>query len=1022
LKKLIVILPLAVISLFLHAQTGHLFRNININEGLSQSSVVSIALDNTGFLWFATQDGLNRYDGKEFLVFNKIFDDVTKPSGNQLGKVVAGQHNDLWLITSGGRLERFNLYNHSFSSLNKITKDSITLPAINCLYADSNGQLWIGTESAGLIKYSLGKGQVTWYKKQQLTDEHIQSIFRDKEGFYWILTKNGINVFDSAAKQVKTFFHSAFPHDASSFSAIDQDKDGAIWIGSFGKGIFLKEKSNTTPVAFTGFSSTATIPADLVVHSIKCGNDGKIWVGTYGSGLYLIDKKQKTVHHFTADRKKPFALAYQDVLCIEEDNKGGIWIGTDGGGLSYYHTALNNFITYSETTVPGTISIEQVRSITTDKNGNIWAGTSNQGLVFIDPDENVFRQIHFPYYKGGSYVPERIVSLLCDDEGDIWVGTQGNGLLILDAKTGKTKKWFHPDAIAALQLPDHTTWCMLPLGNNKVITGTQNAGLCLVDKQAGVVSNARFSGSNASAENNIRAITRISDTVLAIGYERKGMAMLNIHTGKFTSLSQPAFHNMWSGDVIIRSLAWHPPFLLCGTAGKGLIIHHLPTGKQQLISHEQGLPNNTVYGILEDKQGYLWLSSNKGLNRFRMPDDPAAINKFHFTVFGAEDGLQSNEFNTGAFYAGPDGSLYFGGIRGLNVFNPVHFAKNDANIPVVITQATINNQPLHTDTIISYKKVLRLKYNQHSFSFNFAALDFLSNTRINYSYRLSGYDKNWIDAGNRNYVAYTNLSPGNYVFEIKASGQTGNQPGKITQLSIMISPPFWQRWWFIALCILAVAGILYALYRYRVNQLLQIQKVRSRIATDLHDDIGSTLTNINILSELSKKNIDHRKEAELFLNRITEEVNVSSQALDDIVWSINKNNDNVAQTVARMRRYATEVLEGTNIKYSLQSDEQVAHRRLNMELRRDFYLLFKESVTNIYKHSRASNVQILVWIDRSLLKMKIQDDGVGFDSTATTHRNGIKNMRARAAKWKGVIDIQSAPMEGTTMEISLPVS
>jgi signal transduction histidine kinase len=204
--------------------------------------------------------------------------------------------------------------------------------------------------------------------------------------------------------------------------------------------------------------------------------------------------------------------------------------------------------------------------------------------------------------------------------------------------------------------------------------------------------------------------------------------------------------------------------------------------------------------------------------------------------------------------------------------------------------------------------------------------------------------------------------------------------------------------------------------------LLQIQRVRSRIATDLHDDIGSTLTNINILSELSKKNIDNRPEAEKFLSRISEEVNASGQALDDIVWSINKNNDTIEQTVARMRRYAAEMFEGANITYSLQSDEQIAHRKLNMELRRDYFLLFKESINNIYKHARAKNVQIKVWVERSRLLLLIRDDGGGFNVQTETHRNGIKNMHTRAEKWKGSVNIHSEPGKGTSTEISLPIS
>jgi ligand-binding sensor domain-containing protein/signal transduction histidine kinase len=1010
----------------IHAQAGLSFRNISINEGLSQSSVVSIAVDNTGFLWFATQDGLNRYDGKEFVVFNKIFDDVTKPTGNQLGKVIKGNNNDLWLVTSGGKLERFNLYDQQFTPIDTLPLTGKPIPTVSCFFIDERGQWWIGTQNEGLYKYSpaqqrslehLGSG----HSLSTLSGNHIHAIFRDKQKRTWLLTENGMTMFShysASPRKIAFQFDSALSSPVS-FSTMDEDEESVLWAGSFGKGVFLKTEKDTTFLPFAGFSSSQTIPTDLVVQSIKTDQGGRIWVGTYGKGLYLINKKDRTIQNFTFDKKKSSSLGYNDVLCIEQDSRGGLWIGTDGGGLSYYHNALNNFATYSAVNLPDTVTIEQVRSITKDRQGMIWAGTSNQGLVIIDSNRAGFQQLRLPSHNQSLNAPGRIVSLLCDAQGDIWIGTQGNGLIILDAKSKKTKDWFYPGASSGKRLPDHTVWCMLPFKDNKILIGTQNAGLFLVDKSTGQTQD--FNPYNRTS-NNVRAITRIDDSTICIAYERTALKLMNTKTRSTKNLSDPALNKLWNEEIILKCVFYRAPFLFAGTLGKGLIIHDLSTGKQHWVTNAQGLPNNTIYGILEDKNGLLWISSNRGLCRLKLPANPAAINRSHFALFSAEDGLQSNEFNTGAYYAADDGTLFFGGVKGLNIFHPDRFVYTSQDIPVVITQATINNQPYKADTVISYKKGMRLRYSQNSMSFSFAALDYLSNARLNYSYRLLGYDDNWIDAGNRNYAAYTNLEPGNYVFEVRASDQTNSTNGSITRLAIYIAPPYWQTWWFITLVVMMVTFILYAFYRYRVNQLLQLQKVRSRIATDLHDDIGSTLTNINILSELSKKNIDHRKQAEIFLNRIAEEVNVTSQALDDIVWSINKNNDTVEETVARMRRYAAEMLEGANIRYSLQSDEQMSNRKLNMELRRDVYLLFKEAINNIYKHSKATTVEIRVWLDRNQLRMLIRDNGIGFDSKASTHRNGIKNMHERAGKWKGSIKLVTEEGRGTTTDIALPVS
>ncbi|RYY11602.1 MAG: hypothetical protein EOO04_34975, partial [Chitinophagaceae bacterium] len=244
----------------------------------------------------------------------------------------------------------------------------------------------------------------------------------------------------------------------------------------------------------------------------------------------------------------------------------------------------------------------------------------------------------------------------------------------------------------------------------------------------------------------------------------------------------------------------------------------------------------------------------------------------------------------------------------------------------------------------------------------------------------------------------------------------------ITSLIIIIHPPFWRAPWFIALCVLLIAATLYGLYRYRISQLIRLQKVRNRIASDLHDDIGSALTHISILSELSKAGVPPSAETALFLDRISEEVASSGQALDDIVWSINSNNDTMEQTVARMRRYAAEVLETKVEKYLVDFDDRFAHRKLNMEQRRDFFLLFKEVISNIYKHSKATEVGIRVWFEKNRLHLQVKDNGIGFDKTRATERNGLKNMQARVEKWNGQFIMESEPGTGTQTIITMPVA
>jgi ligand-binding sensor domain-containing protein/two-component sensor histidine kinase len=912
------------------------------------------------------------------------------------------------------------LYNERFTHINTI--DTLVLPPVSCLLHDKNNRLWIGTENDGLYQYDLTSKKIVdqyHHRDKDGLQRPIQYIFKDSKAQIWVLMNSGYAMlFEQQAGR-----HSVVTppsRDGISYSVMDEDNNKTLWIGSYGKGLYFKRRTDAEFVPFTGYGGQNRLPANLVIESVKADAAGQIWVGTYGNGLYVIDAARYTVDHYVNNKKDPFSISYNDVLSIKEDKQGGIWIGTDGGGVSHYDKRLNNFAMLTGNNVPEKISIEQVRAITTDRQGGLWIGTSSTGLTFANRQKNSFDTYHYPPAPKAAGNYDRVVSLYTDEQGDIWVGTQGNGLLVVDAVSKKVKTRFYPDGANGRHIPDHTIWCMLPAQNNQVWAGTRNGGLCLIDKQKGLIKSYNASGDNRTLENNVRSLAQVNDSTLCIGFEKRGIQFLNTRTGNLFVRPNAIIDSLIALNTIFKCVQFRYPLLWIGTLGRGMIACNLTTGETNAINDQQGLPNNTVYGILSGEEDHLWLSTNKGICRFVPPAGLKTVNRSDFTVFLVEDGLQSNEFNTGAYHRTADGTLLFGGINGLTIFHPKQIALSNRPAHVVITQAMVNNQPLVNDTGMVYKKILRLPYRQNAVSFNFSALDFVSPRRFNYYYKLSGYESKWVDAGNRNYVAYTNLPPGRYVFKVKAALQLPDNSA-VTELIIIIDPPFWRTAWFIGLCVLVLLGVLYAVYRYRINELLHLQKVRNRIATDLHDDIGTTLTNISILSELSKKNL-HKEEAGTFLDRIAEEVHNSSQALDDIVWSINSKNDTLEQTVARMRRYAAEVFDAANITYTLLLDEQFEKYKLNMEQRRDCFLIFKEAINNIYKHANAKHVEIKVWIERGHLHMIIRDDGKGFDTTTLTHRNGIKNIHNRIEKWNGNITMNSIQGEGTVTKVNIPLS
>jgi signal transduction histidine kinase len=307
-------------------------------------------------------------------------------------------------------------------------------------------------------------------------------------------------------------------------------------------------------------------------------------------------------------------------------------------------------------------------------------------------------------------------------------------------------------------------------------------------------------------------------------------------------------------------------------------------------------------------------------------------------------------------------------------------------------------------------------------TFNFTALNF-SNAFLNqYAYKLDGFDEDWIYCGNTQSATYTNLDGGTYTFHVKGANNDGTWNEEGTRAIIHVYPPFWRTWWFYTLCVFAIAGILYSLYRIRINQLIRLQNIRSRIARDLHDDIGSTLSSINMISSMADRRKEAgKKSAELF-STISSASSQALELMNDIVWSINPKNDRLEMILIRMRQYASEILEAADIPFTIEMDEHSRHILLPLEIRKDFYLIFKEAINNIAKYSHASHVNIRLHFHNHIVTLVIKDDGRGFDPTGTFYGNGLKNMQARASQLGGEVAVTSSPGSGTTIQLKIPLT
>lgn len=1025
--RLLIVLVCWSFSFFLSAQSTSpfLFRNITINEGLSQNSVISAVADETGFIWFATQDGLNRFDGKEFVILKKSFDDITTSTHSRLGKIIPASTNKLWMITTKGKLEALDLLNYNISPVTQLPGTNFSVPVLHSLLIDKNGNVWLGTETEGIIQFNCSTKKLTHFPIEHDTASGISNtvyhMYEDAENNIWAATGKGICFFNNSGNVASKKYWVTDKSQAAAFSAITQDSKGNMWAGTYGNGIYFKKKQDSFFLPFKGLKDVAHLSKDLVTESLLADEEGQLWIGTYGKGLLVHNISDSSTRQFLNDKSNAYSIGFNDILDIYKDKQGGIWLGTDGGGVSYYNKQLNNFNLIANSNVPENISVAPVRSITTDQNGLIWLGTSSKGFTSLDLKNKKYASYYLQPYNAMVSNSNRVVSLLAD-ANDIWIGTQGNGLVLFDSKTRKNKKWFYPQANSLLNIPDNTIWCMAKSGYNTIWAGTQSGRLLQVDKEKGLLYDFALPPEDkAQTADAIRCFASMGDSILLIAQENGGVHFFNLHTLSFIAAYAKLNDAMRNKRIILKCIFYSSPYICIGTLGNGLFLYNTISGKLTALTEEDGLPNNTVYGIMNDDKDNLWISTNKGICSFTLSALQKSGTLSLFKKFTVADGLQGNEFNTGAYAKAPDGTLLFGGINGFNFFKPENFSESPRLVKVAVTNIAVDNIAVAKDTMLIYKKLLDLSYQYRSVSFRFAVLDFASVSRYSYFYQMVGYDKQWVESGSRNFTTYTNLPAGKYTFNIKASIPGSQVETQITSLYIVVHPPFWKKWWFVALLIIVTAFALYSLYRYRLKQALAVQMVRNRIATDLHDDIGSALSNINMLAAIISQKMDDPAEAKKYLKRINEEVNTSSQSLDDIIWSIDTRNDTLEETISRMRRFAAELFEANDhIKCELDFDESFSERKLNIEQRRDIFLVYKEALNNIYKHADATNVLVKVRFNEHLLYLLIQDDGKGFNINAATHRNGLKNMRSRVEKWGGKLKI-SSDVNGSRLEAEIPV-
>ncbi|MCB2379338.1 histidine kinase [Hymenobacter sp. BT635] len=986
------------------------FRTLTAAQGLSENSVYSMVQDRQGFLWFGTQDGLSRYDGVEFRVFRNDPQRAGSLSSNFILSLAEDQQGRLWVGTGGGGLCRYNPVTGRFQAFEYEQNDINGLADnfVRVVFCDQKGQIWAGTEG-GLHRFVPAKKHFQRFThpltpKENLRRNSVRAITQTSGGQLWVGTGEGrVSWLDARTGYLAP---DTRWQATSAITALQPDAAGGLWIGTETDGLwYLPAQGPAKAVGRLPGGPGETIRA------LFLDRQHELWVGT-NKGLVRYQPTTGTFTTYQHHSNAPHSLPDNVVLSVFQDRSGLLWTGTEGG-ISSFEGRPSAFATYPEPQGP-------VWAVCEDRAGRVWVGTESMGVVRYDAatgQRQTFR--HNPADPGS--LSEDFVRALCvDKRGRLWVGTQSQGLDCLEPGATRFVHYRHDPAVKG-SLSEDFVRTVYEDPQGRLWVGTEG-GLNLFNPEANNFTAFRHEPANPhSLSNNfVRVVHQDRSGLIWVGTGGGGLCRYNPETGRFVAFRADDHNPRSLSSNFVRSiLEDHTGRLWIGTEGGGLCRLDDPSrGQFTTFREPQGLPNDVVYGMLEDASAHLWLSTNKGLARFT-----PANNQFY--TFDTRDGLPFDEFNAGGYHRGRRGRLYFGGVEGLVSFTPGAVRTNTTPPPVVLTGFRKFNQLVELDTSITVRRRVELAPSDYFFSLEFAALNFRLPEKNRYAYMLENFDPDWVQAGTKREATYTNLDPGTYTFRVRATNNDGIWNPRGTALTIVVQPHWYSTWWFRVLISWLLFGLLFLAYRLRVRQLLALERVRHNIARDLHDDMGSTLSSISILSQIARTHQHNQRteQATALLDQIGDSSRRMLDAMDDIVWTINPAHDSMEDVVARMRSFASDVLEARGIDFTFRVDPSVAGLRLNMRARREFFLLFKEAVNNLAKYAQCQQAAISLVYEHHRLVLTVEDDGVGFDPAAPAQGggNGLTNMRSRAAAMKGVLDIQTAPGKGTVLRLNVPL-
>lgn len=1004
----------------LHGQNSYIMHRLTIENGLAASQAIGFTQDKKGFIWIATGGGLQRYDGKNFVTYRHVDNDSSSLFYDEVFNPVTDAENNIWVKNPESYINIINTRTDKVKQIvNKTDAGINKKPEFIAYCKDAHGTMWLCTLNA-LFIYDYQKGapeKIATFPDEMSVYSSTRMICDTVTGKIWISTKNGIAGYDPQKKifQQQSSDASVPAYDAETYTLfIDSYRN--FWIATWDSKLlrynFITHSFKIFHIPVMSLSGSNDGKPDIVT-GIEQDNNDNVWICTDYGTILKYDVHLDTFN-VVINRLNEYAFTGKlGVVSIFHDKEGNIWIATGFGVYFFNPEKQKIFPVQNNPFDKNSLPANQVTAFYQTSDHLVWVASSEDegGVSVFDEHFNLKRRLfHVKNAKEKKFKLEGILCFCEDNFKRLWMPSLSGKLISYNLVTGEINELKIPSfnyvIYSIIKDSDGNLW--ISSGTNLIKFNPANQSFVIYKNLA---------GQSGLPVSEVRDMLIDHHNNFWIGTMYSGLFCFD---REHLTCTQILLHNRIDDNSVrnngIVSLSvYNDSCILVGTQ-KGIGVLNTFTKKYTFLRCTDGDLSNVIQGINCDADGNIFADTFHGL--YRINGRTA-----EYTHYNYDDGSVNDQFYT-KMYKLRDGRLLAGGLNNFIYFDPADLKKTFTPPDVQISGFKIFDRQYQVDSsFYQSNSTIHLGYKDNFITLQYSSLFYSSPQKIHYYYKLYGVDKDWVNAGEARYVSYTDLKSGNYRFEVKCVNDEGIISKNTSVVYIDIATAYYKSWWFILLCSIAVAAILYGIYSYRVGNLKKFSLMRRRIASDLHDDIGSTLNSISVYSEIASRKLSNSNDQ---IKAILEKMGDASRnmidRMNDIVWAINPKNDEFENILLRMQLFAGELLSGKNILLQLDVDPAIQKIKLSMEKRKCFYLIFKEAVNNAYKYSESSLVTVSIKEKEDHIVMSITDNGKGFNnSTIASKGNGLKNMRLRSDEINAKLEINSWEGKGTRIMLAMSV-